>query len=218
MIYAYIVLILIGSNLFNTAKANPITPNDVNQEKAIISPANCIVKLNTQSRFANSMSALTASVLTTGIAAIDNKLESQLNYPTIPPLTIDFAALNKTPMPPRAYTRNKPYTCHHPDNNLPNFLADETSLSKIPPNVKQFNLLKARTTLQAPACLTFKELEDYIRLRVDQNLELGAYWRELHQPQRTANDLALLRWFDYLDENTSKQPVTVYTCTTYQLR
>lgn len=218
MTYVSTILTLVGINLALSALANPITPNDVKQERALINPANCMVKVNIQSLFASSMPELTAYALTTGIADIDNKLVEPQNSRTIQPLPVEFSQISKPTSQPRAYFKHASYTCHSPSNSLPNFLATTTALPQIPQNAHKFNLLEVKAIIQVPTCLTFKELEAYIRLRFDKNLGLGAYWKELHRTRITPEDLALLRWFDYLDENNPKQPVTVYTCTEYQLR
>src|ERR1039458_4730817 len=65
----------------------------------------------------------------------------------------------------------------------------------------------------APACLPALELEDYIHLRIECGLKTGDYWAQLYANKYTDEQLALLRYYDYLDTSTPMQPVAVYRCT-----
>ena len=67
--------------------------------------------------------------------------------------------------------------------------------------------------IAAPACLPALELEEYIHLRIECGLKTGEYWAQLYANKYTDEQLALLRYYDYLDTSTPMQPVAVYRCT-----
>jgi len=65
------------------------------------------------------------------------------------------------------------------------------------------NILTLKGTKQVPACLSGEALENYLQLRCDQKLQPGDYWRELHARKLDDEQLARLRYYDYLDTHVA---------------
>ena len=74
------------------------------------------------------------------------------------------------------------------------------------------NILTLKGTNQVPACLSGEALEDYLQLRCDRKLQPGDYWRELHARRLDDEQLARLRYYDYLDTHVALRSVPVYQC------
>jgi hypothetical protein len=122
----------------------------------------------------------------------------------------------------RVEVSRRTFLAHYPGNGLKNiidtkgvpipelFIAQDDLLAGV-------NLLVPYKTIQAPACLPALELEEYIHLRIECGLKTGDYWAQLYANKYTDEQLALLRYYDYLDANAPTQPVSIYRCTEFTL-
>jgi len=219
--FAFRAWTLIGVNLL-TAYAAPISVEDVQAERQQVTAAICLEKTRVIHEMAFYGSLLKRAVVQ-GISVVQNKLESLDLAIRIPSRAVTTDPLADKPNLSVHAAPARSYTTHSPSNQLKSYLnpkqlshpEDFVLIADLPAG---FNILTPLDPTQAPACLSSQELESYIHVRLDLKIEPGAYWRLLHTSSVTEEQLALLRYYDYLDTNAPKQPVTVYRCTEFAPR
>jgi hypothetical protein len=146
-------------------------------------------------------------VLSSGTSTIQNELSAADTSVIIPTRETAFDRLGGKQSNLRIEVSRRTFLAHYPGNGLKTILD-----TKGVPHPEVFiasedlqagvTLLVPFKTIQAPACLPALELEEYIHLRIECGLKTG-----------TDEQLALLRYYDYLDTNAPMQPVAVYRCT-----
>jgi hypothetical protein len=209
-------LSLIGCSLALGAAAGPVTVADVRTERDSIPRALAREKAEALAIFRASRQPLLWQRAMSGISCIENKLQST---PTNAPAESSalLLTLSDKKLTLQAEVLKKSYTACRPVNGLPLYVdrnrrrAPETYLD---PKILKggVNILTLKGTNQIPACLSGEELEDYLQLRCDQKLQTGDYWRELHARKLDDEQLARLRYYDYLDAHVALRSVPVYQC------
>ena len=220
--FAYRTLSLIGCSLALGAAASPVTVADVRTERDSIPRALAQEKAEAIAIFRASQQPLLWQRAMSGISCIENKLQS-----TPTNAAADSSALLLTLGDKRLTLQTevlkKSYTACRPANGMPIYVdgnrrrAPETYLD---PEILKggANILTLKRTNQVPDCLSGEELEDYLHLRCDQKLQTGDYWRELHARKLDDEQLARLRYYDYLDAHVALRSVPVYQCTEIRSR
>jgi hypothetical protein len=149
---------------------------------------------------------------------VDNKL-TEADIVARPKMEeTETATLGKRPLTLYARIETRTYSAHRPTNSLalyvdPNGRKKPETYLATEDLRRGVNILVPWKTMEAPACLTASELEGYIRMRCDFKLKTGDYWSQLHASRLNDEQLAQLRYFDYLDIHAAKQPVLVFHCT-----
>jgi hypothetical protein len=157
-------------------------------------------------------------VLSSGTSAIQNELSAADTSVIIPIRETTFDRLGGKQSNFRIEVSRRTFLAHYPGNGLKSIM-DPKGVPHpevfIPSEDLQagVTLLVPFKTIQAPACLSALELEEYIHLRIECGLKTGDYWAQLYANKYTDEQLALLRYYDYLDTNAPTQPVSVYRCT-----
>ncbi len=221
--FAYRTLSLIGCSLALSVVAGPITPEDVRAERGIISRALAQEKAEAAEIFRASRQPLLYRRAIAGISRIEEKLANTATTAAPPSAEVKLVPLGDKPVPVQPDLRKKIYTTHQPTNGLPTYLdaksrrSPETYLSAelLAGGV---NILTPKGDLQVPACLGPEELENYLRMRCDRKQRSGDYWKELHAGRLNEQELACLRYYDYLDANVPLRSVPVYQCIEIQGR
>jgi len=209
-------LSLIGCSLALSVAAVPVTVEDVRAERESIPRSLAREKVEAIEIFRASGQPLLWQRAMCGISCIENKLQgtptnaaAESSAPQVPlgdrKLTLHADVLKKT------------YTACRPANGMPLYVdrnsrrAPETYID---PEILRagVNILIPKGTNQVPACLGGQELEDYLHLRCDQKLRTGGYWKELHARRLDDEQLARLRYYDYLDTHVALRSVPVYQC------
>ena len=223
MIFAFHTLSLIGFSLAFSVAAGSITPEDVRAERGTIPKALALEKAEAVELFRASQQPLLCRRALAGISRTEDKLanaptNTASNSPD--PLLLPLGDKRFTL---RAEVQKKSYTAHRPANGMPTYL--DTNGRRAPeaylnPEVLKggANILTFKAALQVPACLSQEELEDYLHLRCDRKIRIGDYWRELHAGRLNDQELASLRYYDYLDANVALRSVPVYQCTEVRSR
>ena len=224
--YALHVLILSASNLFVlTGLAVPITAEDVQLERQSIPSSICIEKHNAYENLTAGGSQLSQWPLIQGISPIYNKrinVDTSLYIPTRN-TTLENPQQAQVLSPRQGMIAN--YTLstnfvHFPSNNFRNFISTPDMKHPeqyIKPEIlhQGINVLTMVKSELIPSCLTAVEVEEYIQLRYQLKFDVGDYWLLLHSGTLSDNQLAALRYYDYLDQKANKQLVSIYNCSTY---
>lgn len=218
--YALPTLRSIAYSLFLTiaAKANPLTPEDVRAEREQIPKQIAQEKAQAAELFRASQNASLLKRVTPGVSVVENKLQQTDIVTRHTNDDIKADALGEKQLTLYAGVEARTFSSHHPTNSLPLYL--DASGRKNPetylwPEELQsgVNVLVPWKTIDAPACLTAVELERYIQMRCDLKLKTGDYWSQLHASRLNDEQLAQLRYYDYLDLHAPKRPVLVFHCT-----
>lgn len=221
--FAYRTLSLIGCSLALDAAAGPITPEDVRAERGIIPKALAEEKAEAVEIFRASQQPLLCRRATAGISHIEDTLANAATNAAPHAPDLKLIPLGDKRVPLQVEVKMKSYTTHQPANGTPTYLDRNGRRSPeayLNPDVLKggANILTPKGTLEVPACLGPKELEDYLHLRCDRKIRTGDYWRELHAGRLNDQELASLRYYDYLDANVALRSVPVYQCTEIQSR
>ena len=214
--FAYRTLSLIGCSLALGAAAGPVTVADVRTERDSIPRSLAREKAEALAIFRASRQPLLWQRAMSGISRIENKLQSTPTNAAAETSAL-LLTLGDKKLTLQAGVLKKSYTACRPVNGLPLYVdrnrrrAPETYLD---PEILKggVNILTLKGTNQIPACLSGEELEDYLQLRCDQKLQTGDYWRELHARKLDDEQLARLRYYDYLDAHVALRSVPVYQC------
>ncbi len=217
--FAFRVWILIaGSVLFGlAAAAGPLTAEDVRQEKQVISKESCFEKAQIYPSLQSTGSALAQWVLLSGTSTIQNKLSAVDRSTVIIPRDEHFETLGTKLQSFGDGVSSRQFCTHFPENGYRNILNAKGTLNPeryLSQNdlAAGVNVLIPLKTIPAPVCLSAAELEEYIHLRVELKIKPGDYWAYLHLNKLNDEQLALLRFYDYLDTSAPKRPVAVYRC------
>lgn len=221
--FAYRTLSLIGFSLALTAAAGPITSDDVRVERGIIPKALAQEKVEAVEILRASQQPLLCRRAIAGISRIENKLANTATNAASRAADVKLVPLGNKRVSLQAEVKKEGYTTHRPANGLPTYLDRNGRRSPedyLNPDVLKggANILTPKGTLEVPACLGPKELEDYLHLRCDRKIRTGDYWRELHAGRLNDQELASLRYYDYLDANVALRSVPVYQCMEIQSR
>ena len=206
--FAYRTLSLIGCSLALGAAASPVTVGDVRTERDSIPRALARDKAEAIAIFRASQQPLLWLRAMSGISCIENKLQSTPTNAAAETSAL-LLTLGDNKLTLHADVLKKSYTACQPTNSLPR--APETYVD---PEILKggVNILTLKGTNQVPACLSGEALENYLQLRCDQKLQPGDYWRELHARKLDDEQLARLRYYDYLDTHVALRSVPVYQC------
>ncbi|MBE0541692.1 MAG: hypothetical protein IH623_09940 [Verrucomicrobia bacterium] len=215
--FAYRTLSLIGFSLALTAAAGPITSDDVRVERGIIPKALAQEKVEAVEILRASQQPLLCRRAIAGISRIENKLANTATNAASRAADVKLVLLGNKRVSLQAEVKKEGYTTYRPANGLPTYLDRNGRRSPedyLNPDVLKggANILTPKGTLEVPACLGPKELEDYLHLRCDRKIRTGDYWRELHAGRLNDQELASLRYYDYLDANVALRSVPVYQC------
>ena len=214
--FAYRTLSLIGCSLALGAAACPVTVGDVRTERDSIPRALAQEKVEAIAIFRASQQPLLWQRAMSGISRIENELQSAQTNAAVESSAL-LLTLGDKKLSLHADVLKQSYTAYRPTNGMPLYVdrnrrrAPETYVD--PEILKSgLNILTLKGTNQVPACLSGEALEDYLRLRCDQKLQPGDYWRELHARKLDDEQLARLRYYDYLDTHVALRSVPVYQC------
>jgi hypothetical protein len=200
------------------ADANPLTPEDVRAERKQIPREIAQEKAHAAELFRASRNTPLLKRVTSGVSIVENKLGSADMTIRRKIEETEAGVLGEKQFTLYARTEGRTYSGHHPTNSLPLYL-DPSGRKKpetyLPSDELQrgVNILVPWKNIDAPACLTAVDLESYILVRCDLRLKTGDYWSQLHASRLTDEQLAKLRYYDYLDLHTPMQPVPVFHCT-----
>jgi hypothetical protein len=217
--YASRVSILVVASLAASflAQAGPVSSEDVRQERSCVDVGACQEKVRaiSQLRFSG---GLWKWVILSGSSGVQNKLAAiDLTLSTFP-WNEPIEQLGGRQIAFALEVKARKFLAHHPANGKANridtagrphpevYLTAEELKSGV-------NILTFLQTLDIPVCLSAVEVENYIYFRVECQLRPGDYWKQLHTGKYTDEQLAVLRYLDYLDANAPTQPVPVYHCT-----
>jgi hypothetical protein len=157
-----------------------------------------------------------------GISRIENDLQSAQTNAAVESSAL-LLTLGDKKLSLHADVLKQSYTAYRPTNGMPLYVdrnrrrAPETYVD--PEILKSgVNILTLKGTNQVPACLSGEALENYLHLRCDQKLQTGDYWRELHARKLDDEQLARLRYYDYLDTHVALRSVPAYQCTEIRSR
>ena len=214
--FAYRTWSLIGCSLTLSVAAGPVTVEEVRAERESIPRALARDKVEAIEIFRASHQPLLWQRAVCGLSCIENKLQAvQTNAAAEPSAT--QVLLGDRKLTPHADVLERTYTACQPANGMPVYVdrtrrrAPETYVA--PEILKAgVNILIPKGTNEVPACLAGQELEDYLHLRCDQKLRIGDYWKELHARRLDDEQLARLRYYDYLDTHVALRSVPVYQC------
>jgi hypothetical protein len=198
--------------------AGPLTPADVQEERATIPSALAAEKAEANQVFQASRQFSLACRALEGISRIEDSL-SQVST-NVPAATAEMrpTILGEKRMPlgvtviKRIHTTTVPtngFNCYLDAQNRrsPELYLDSASLKR------GVNVLVPKGVFPIPSCLQAAEVDDYLIERIDRNLTVGAYWNHLHSGRIPDEELARLRYYDYLDTHTPLHSVPVYQCT-----
>ncbi len=221
--FAYRTLSLIGCSLALAAAAGTISPEDIRAEREIISQTLAREKAEAAEIFRASQQPLLYRRAMAGISRIEDKLSDVSTNAVPPEPDFKFIPLGDKKVPLQAEVKRKSYSTHHPTNGLATYLDTKRRRSPetyVSPEALAggINILTPKATLQVPACLASEELENYLHMRCDRKFQPGDYWKELHAARLSEQELACLRYYDYLDANVPLRSVPVYQCTEIQGR
>ena len=214
--FAYRTLSLIGCSLALGATACPVTVGDVRTERDSIPRALAQEKAEAIAIFRASQQPLLWQRAMSGISRIENKLQSAQTNAAVESSAL-LLTLGDKKLSLHADVLKQSYSAYRPTNGMPLYVdrnrrrAPETYLD---PEILTggVNILTLKGTNQVPACLSGEALENYLHLRCDQKLQTGDYWRELHARKLDDEQLARLRYYDYLDTHVALRSVPVYQC------
>jgi hypothetical protein len=221
--FAYRTLRLIACSLALNVLAGPITPEDVRAERELFPKALAQEKTEAAEIFRSSQQPLLCRRAIAGISRIEDKLANMaINAPSHE-VPLKLIPLRNKRVPLQAEVKKRSYTTHRPTNGMPAYLDSPGRRSPeayLGPEMLAggANLLTPKGTLQVPACLGGEELENYLHIRCDRRFRFGDYWKELHAGRLKDEELARLRFYDYLDANVPLRSVPVYQCTEIQGR
>ncbi|ODU24055.1 MAG: hypothetical protein ABS95_02375 [Verrucomicrobia bacterium SCN 57-15] len=223
MTFAYRTLSLIVCSFALSVVAEPITPDDIRVERKIIPKALAQEKAEAVEIFRASQQPLLYRRALAGISRIEDKLANTATNAASPSADMKLVPLGDKRVAVQIDAMKKIYTAHQPTNGLPTFLDTKSRRSPeayLSPDALAggVNILAPKGTLQVPACLGAGELENYLRMRCDRKFQTGDYWKELHAGRLNEEELACLRYYDYLDANVPLRSVPVYQCTEIQGR
>jgi len=218
--FAYPTLISTVCSLVLThaVDANPITQEDVRAEREQITREIAREKAQAAELFRAGQNLPLLKRVSSGVSTVENKL-TEANIVARPRMEeIEAAPLGKRQITLYARTETRTYSAHRPTNSLalyvdPNGRKKPETYLATEDLRRGVNILVPWKTMEAPACLTASELEGYIRMRCDFKLKTGDYWSQLHASRLNDEQLAQLRYYDYLDIHAAKQPVLVFHCT-----
>jgi hypothetical protein len=220
--FAYRTLSLIGCSLALGAAASPVAPGDVRAERDSIPRALAQEKVEAIAMFRASQQPLLWQRAMSGISRIENKLQSAQTNAAVESSAL-LLTLGDKKLSLHADVLKQSYTAYRPTNGMPLYVdrnrrrAPETYVD--PEILKSgVNILTLKGTNQVPACLSGEALENYLHLRCDQKLQTGDYWRELHARKLDDEQLARLRYYDYLDTHVALRSVPAYQCTEIRSR
>jgi hypothetical protein len=220
--FAYRTLSLIGCSLALGAAACPVTVGDVRTERDSIPRALAQEKAEAIAIFRASQQPLLWQRAMSGISRIENELQSAQTNAAVESSAL-LLTLGDKKLSLHADVLKQSYTAYRPTNGMPLYVdrnrrrAPETYVD--PEILKSgLNILTLKGTNQVPACLSGEALENYLHLRCDQKLQTGDYWRELHARKLDDEQLARLRYYDYLDTHVALRSVPVYQCTEIRSR
>ena len=220
--FAYRTLSLIGCSLALGAAACPVTVGDVRTERDSIPRALAQEKVEAIAMFRASQQPLLWQQAMSGISRIENELQSAQTNAAAESSAL-LLTLGDKKLTLHADVLKQSYTAYRPTNGMPLYVdrnrrrAPETYVD---PEILKggVNILALKGTNQVPACLSGEALENYLHLRCDQKLQTGDYWRELHARKLDDEQLARLRYYDYLDTHVALRSVPVYRCTEIRSR
>ena len=220
--FAYRTLSLIGCSLALGAAACPVTVGDVRTERDSIPRALAQEKVEAIAMFRASQQPLLWQQAMSGISRIENELQSAQTNAAVESSAL-LLTLGDKKLSLHADVLKQSYTAYRPTNGMPLYVdrnrrrAPETYVD---PEILKggVNILALKGTNQVPACLSGEALENYLHLRCDQKLQTGDYWRELHARKLDDEQLARLRYYDYLDTHVALRSVPVYLCTEIRSR
>jgi hypothetical protein len=224
MTSAYRTLSLIGCSLTLSAvaAAGPLTAADVRTERDAIPRYLAQEKAEAIEMFGASQQALLRDRAMSGISRIENKLQSGATNVVVEPNAL-LLPLGEKKLVLHADVVKKSYTAYRPSNGKPLYVntkglrAPETYVA--PEFLRTgVNILIPKGTVRVPVRLGGDELEDYLQLRCDRKLQTGDYWKELHARKLDDEQLARLRYYDYLDTHAALRSVPVYQCTELRSR
>lgn len=216
MIFALRILSLLVCSVL-AVRAGPVTPTDVREERASIPSALAAEKAEAIQVFQASQQISLAVRAMEGISRIEDSLSRiETNVSTAIP-EVQPAILGEKRMPLGLTVTKHIYTTAAPTNGFICYLdarnrrSPELYLAST--SLKQgANVLVPKCILPVPACLSATELDDYLVERLDHNFPTGAYWRHLHSGHIRDDELARLRYYDYLDTHAPLHSVPVYQC------
>ena len=215
--FAYRMWSLIGCSLTLSVAAGPVTVEDVRAERQSIPRALARDKVEAIEIFrASHQPLLWQRAVCGGLSCIENKLQAIQTNAAAGPSTPQVL-LGDRKLTPRADVLERTYTACQPANGLPVYV-DRTSRrapeTYVAPEILKsgVNILIPKGTNEVPACLAGQELEVYLHLRCDQKLRTEDYWKELHARRLDDEQLARLRYYDYLDTHVALRSVPVYQC------
>lgn len=200
------------------ARSGPIQAADVQRERQTIPHEIALEKAQALDSLSISANRDVLRKLAAGISSIEQKLEQQdvSSQPTRSDLMANNLREKRINSPVQVTARTY-FTCR-PTNGLPIFL-DRRGRSNPQPFLTaaeleaDVNVLVPVRQMEVPACLSDLEIEQYLEIRIGQKLRLGDYWRNLHREQFDDSQLALMRYYDYLDLHAARHTVLVYSCT-----
>ena len=221
--FAYRTLRLIACSLALNVLAGPITPEDVRAERELFPKALAQEKVEAAEIFRASQQPLLCRRAIAGISRIENKLAKMaINAPSHE-VPLKLIPVGNKRVPLQAEVKKRSYTTHRPANGMPAYLDSTGRRSPeayLSPEMLAggANVLTSKGTLQVPACLGTDELENYLHWRCDRKIRSGGYWNELHAGRLNDQELACLRYYDYLDANMALRSVPVFQCIEIQSR
>ena len=218
MTFAYRTLSLIGCSLTMSlgVAAGPLDSTDVCAERGAIPKALAHEKAEAIEVFRASQQALLRDRAMSGISQVENKLQGAQTNATVES-DAPLLSLGETKLTVHANVLKKSYTVHHPSNGKPiyvNINGRRAPENYVAPEILStgVNILTPKGTVRVPVCLGGEELENYLQLRCDQKIQTGDYWKELHARKLDDQQLARVRYYDYLDTHVALRSVPVYQC------
>ena len=204
--------------LANTALGNPLTSEDVRRERTLIAKGLAQEKAQAAELFRASQNVPLLRRVTAGVSVVENKLASADTTSRQELADVETRNLEEQQLTLHAPADARTYSAHHPTNSLACYLdvnGRKNPETFLPREELQrgANVLVPWQTIDAPACLAAAELEGYIRMRCDLKFKTGDYWSQLHASRLNDEQLAHLRYYDYLDLHAPRRPVLVYRCT-----
>lgn len=204
--------------LVDVALGNPLTAEDVRAERTLISKEIAQEKAQAAELFRASQNVPLLRRVSAGVSVVENKLSSVDTTTERKFEDVAIRNLGKQQLALHAQVDSRTYFAHHPTNSPVCYVDAKGTKNPetfLPREELQrgVNILVPWKTIDAPACLTAAELEGYIQMRCYPQLKTGDYWSQLHAARLSDDQLAQLRYYDYLDLHAPRQPVLVYRCT-----
>lgn len=216
MTYVYHALILAALLNIEARAACPISAKDVALERKALSSTLAMQK--------NEFLSLASSIhlnaciqpANRGISLVENQLQDSLNIQG-QVSKVNFEDLGTKVFGAKIQPTSAYFT-HNPTNGFKSILLHVGTKhpdAYLDPKDLQsgINLLIPAGSLSCPACLTSEDLEGYIHSRKDLKQGLGEYWNNLFSKRYTDEQLALLRYYEYVEINSPKVDVPVFYCT-----